>query len=272
MSARPLPNILARIRATKVEEIARLLEASSYAVLEQRAAARLARDVPRDFLAAVTADAPVPQVIAEVKKASPSKGVIRPDFDPAEIARAYRQGGAAALSCLTDVSYFQGDLSYLPQVRDAGGVPTLRKDFLLDEAQIFESCAEGADAVLLIARMLPPERLAALYRLARALGMAVLLEVHDEADLEVCGGFRPMLLGVNNRDLDTFVVDMETTFRLRGQIPDMIPVVAESGIGTAAQLRELRGAGICAVLVGESLMRQPDVTAALLALRGVEGD
>lgn len=290
--ARALPRILASIRATKEAEVQALLARRSLAALEAAAQARIASDPPRDFLAALlppadranradradraseTRDVPaandVPAVIAEVKKASPSKGVIRPDFDPPAIARAYAAGGAACISCLTDREYFQGELAYLEQVRAAAELPVLRKDFLIHEAQILEARAHGADAVLLIARMLEGEALDRLYRLARGLGMAVLLEVHDEPDLEKALATEARLIGVNNRDLDTFVVDVETTFRLRETIPPARHVVGESGLESPAQLRALHAAGVAAVLVGESLMRQPDPAAALRALRGME--
>lgn len=268
MTDRPLPRILATIRATKDAEIEALLKRHSLDDLERRARQRVADTPPRDFLSAVSAPGDVPNVIAEVKKASPSKGLIRADFDPASIAAAYRRGGATAVSCLTDETYFQGKLEYLPVVRKASMLPVLRKDFILHPAQIYEAAAHGADAILLIARMLDETRLGELYRLAGDLGLGVLLEVHDEPDLDRAMTVGPALLGVNNRDLDTFVVDVETTFRLRELIPASIPLVAESGIERHEQLVELARENVAAVLVGEHLMRQPDVEAALRNLRG----
>lgn len=266
---RGLPPILAEIRATKEAEIAALLGRRSLGDLRSEAEARTASDPPRPFESALAAPCDgVPHVIAEVKKASPSKGVIREDFDPPALARAYARGGAAAISCLTDATYFRGALPYLDAVRDASGLPVLRKDFLLHPAQLYESRAGGADGVLLIARMLDPARLADLYALARDLGMGVLLEVHDEPDLERALAVGPSLLGVNNRDLDTFVVDMETTFRLRARMPAGVTVVAESGIDSHDRMTALAGAGVHAVLVGEHLMRQTDVARALRTLRG----
>ncbi len=267
MTERPLPHILNRIAATKRREIDALLAAAPLTEWRTRALDS-ARMPARPFLSAVAAPGQMPNIIAEVKKASPSKGIIRPDFDPPAIAAAYRYGGAAAISCLTDAEYFQGRLEYLLLVREVSGLPVLRKDFLIHPVQLYEARAAGADAVLLIARMLAPEELKELYVLAGELGMAVLLEVHDEPDVEKSLAVGPALLGVNNRDLDTFVVDTQTTFRLRALIPRDIPLVAESGLETAAQLRELAAAGVSAALVGESLMREPDIANALLRLRG----
>jgi indole-3-glycerol phosphate synthase len=268
MTDRPLPHILQKIRATKDREIETLLAAQSLAELERSAAARLLSDPPRGFEAAVRKVGQTPNVIAEVKKASPSKGIIRADFNPGKIASAYARGGAAALSCLTDETYFQGKLEYVRVVRETSGLPVLRKDFLVHEAQIFEACAAGADAVLLIARMLDEDELRRLYRLAKSLSLGVLVEVHDEPDIEKTLNINSTLIGINNRDLDTFVVDFEAGFRLREKIPTDLPVVSESGIGEHAQMTRLSEAGFAAVLVGESLMRQDDVEAALRALRG----
>ncbi len=265
---RPLPRILATIRQSKEAEVETLLAAGNLAAYEARAAARVAADPPRPFEAAVRRPGPLPRVIAEIKKASPSKGVIREDFDPSALAAAYARGGAAALSCLTDKPFFQGDPAFLQPVREASGLPVLCKDFLLHPAQVFDACARGADAVLLIVRMLATDRLAELYARAKRLSLGVLVEVHDEADLDKALTLAPTLIGINNRDLDTFTVDVETTFRLRERIPEETPVVCESGIETHAQLERLAAADIAAVLVGESLMRAPDVAAALERLRG----
>ena len=269
----PLPAILARIRATKEDEIRSLLARAAPAEWERRARSRVRDDPPRPFVAAVATPPPatprLPRVIAEIKKASPSKGLIRADFAPTALAGAYARGGAAAISCLTDETYFQGRLDHLGLARDACVLPVLRKDFLIHPAQICEARAAGADAILLIARMLDRTALAELHRLAGDLQMDALVEVHDEQDVEAALFAGASLIGVNNRDLDTFRVDPETTYRLRKHIPDRIPVVAESGIETNEQLLRLADAGVAAVLVGESLMRQPDVEAALRRLRGV---
>lgn len=270
MSDRPLPRILARIRATKEEEITALLEAVPEAELGRRARATLSADPPRAFHRAVTAPprrGPL-NLIAEIKKASPSKGLIREDFDPAAIARAYAEGGAAALSCLTDRAYFQGDGAALAAAREAAGLPVLRKDFLLHPAQVLEARILGADAVLLIARLLSAERLEELLALARELAMATLTEVHDEADVEKALRAEAPLVGVNNRDLDTFTVDPATTARLRSLLPATLPVVAESGIFTPADARAMADAGACAMLVGEGLMRHEDLVSATRNLLG----
>ncbi|MCX7934026.1 MAG: indole-3-glycerol phosphate synthase TrpC, partial [Planctomycetota bacterium] len=257
MSA-PLPHVLARIVRTKEQEVERLLAAHSAADLRRAAAERLTRDPPRPFRAAVSALAPnahLPNIIAEIKKASPSAGVIRSDFDPGAIASAYARGGAAAISCLTDRSYFQGDIAYLQEARQRTALPVLRKDFIIHPAQICEASAIGADAVLLIARLLTLEVLRDFLALCRELRLAALVEIHDEADLDKALAAAADLIGVNNRDLDTFSVDKTTALRLRRLIPKNIPVVAESGISTPEDLRALAEAGIEAVLVGEALMR-----------------
>ncbi|MHC4884562.1 MAG: indole-3-glycerol phosphate synthase TrpC [Planctomycetota bacterium] len=263
---RPLPNILHKIHATKEREVEALLSSTDEATLLTRARESLAANPPRDFFAAVSKPAAVPNLIAEVKKASPSKGLIREDFDPPAIAQAYEAGGASAISCLTDRDYFQGELGYLVAVREATKLPVLRKDFIIHPAQIAEARCAGADAVLLIARMLEQPLYEELYALTRELGMTALCEIHDEPDLEKTLAVEPRLIGINNRDLDTFVVDMETTFRLRALIPAEIPVVGESGIFTSEDMARLQAGNISAALVGESLMRQPDVTAATRAL------
>ncbi|WP_309707218.1 indole-3-glycerol phosphate synthase TrpC [Armatimonas sp.] len=202
-------------------------------------------------------------LIAEVKKASPSKGLIRPDFDPVAIAKAYATGGASCLSVLTDRDYFQGDLGYLAAIREVVSLPLLRKDFLIDPIQIYEARLAGADAILLIVAAIPsPARLAELRHAAEQLGMDVLVEVHNEAELALAVESGATLLGVNNRDLNTFTVQLETFERLAPLFPQNAVAVAESGIFTAEDVRRMGAAGAHAVLVGESLMRQPDVEAA----------
>ncbi len=222
----------------------------------------------RDFRAALEGPGPI-RLIAEVKKASPSAGVIRPDFDPIALARAYQGHGAHCLSVLTDVSYFQGHLSYLARIRASVAIPILRKDFLIDEYQVVEARMAGADAVLLIAEILDAAALAALLARARSLGMAALVEIHDEANLPRVLAAGADLVGVNNRDLRRFVTDLEHTLRLRDKVPPGVVLVSESGIARRADVERLEAAGVDAILVGESLMRQPDVGLAVERLLGL---
>ncbi len=209
-----------------------------------------------------------PALIAEIKKASPSKGLIRADFDPEDIARAYRRGGAAALSVLTDEHYFQGRTDFLPLARQASGLPVLRKDFIIDEYQIYESRALGADALLLIVAALEDERLADLLKLTRELGMDALVEVHTLPELGRAVEAGAELIGINNRDLSTFRTNLETTLQLASEVPKDRFLVSESGINSHEDVRRLGARGAGAVLVGEALMRQPDVE---LAARGLIG-
>jgi len=225
---------------------------------------------PRGFRAALAAG-PRPRIVAELKRRSPSKGEIRPDFEPVDCARAYLEGGAAALSVLTDQHYFGGHLDYLEKVRRAVPLPLLRKDFVVDAYQLDEARVRGADAVLLIVAAFPgsagSDALAALRRRAVGLGLDVLVEVHDEAELEVAAGLGADLIGVNNRDLRTFEVDLGTTERLAARAPEGSVLVAESGIFTPQHIARLEAAGAHAFLVGESLMREPDIAEALGRLR-----
>lgn len=259
-----MATILDRIVETKWREIAAARAAVPDAELERRAA-----DLPptRDFRAAVRRFAQI-TLIAEVKKASPSAGVIRADFDPVAIARTYEAHGAAAISVLTDRDYFQGNLRYLTDVRAAVGLPVLRKDFLLDRYQLLEARAAGADAVLLIAECLPGERLHTLQREASALGLHTLVELHDAEELPRVLDCGAPVIGINNRDLRTFTTRIEHTLDLLPRIPADRTVVSESGIRTHADLVTLGRAGAHAVLVGESLMRADDIGAALDALKG----
>lgn len=208
-------------------------------------------------------------LIAEVKKASPSAGVIRPDFDPVAIARAYETAGADCLSVLTDEKFFQGRLEYLRQIRAAVSLPLLRKDFILDERQIAEAVEWGADAILLIAAILDDTRLRRLHELATSAGLAALVEVHDERELERALGVGAPLIGVNNRDLTTFTVDLATTERLAARLGSQTCLlVAESGIYSRADVERLARCGARAILVGESLMRAPDLPAKVTELVG----
>ncbi len=202
-----------------------------------------------------------PRLIAEAKKASPSKGLLRPEFDPAGLARAYAAGGAAALSVLTERHFFQGDPAYVRAAKAAAPLPALRKDFLFDPYQVVEARAIGADAVLLIVAILEGELLGELLSLATSLGLAVLVEVHDEPEVERALAAGARIVGINNRDLRTFRVDLAATGRLRALIPPECLVVSESGIGSPSDVARLREWGVDAMLVGESLVRAGDVAA-----------
>lgn len=258
-------NVLDRILATKREEIAAARARVPAAVLARSAEA--ADDPPRGFRRAL-AEGPRPRVIAELKRRSPSKGEIRPDFDPLACAKAYADAGAAAISVLTDEQYFGGSLAYLGLVRRQVGVPLLRKDFLIDAYQVDEARVAGADAVLLIARALELPDLRALRERATALGLDALVEVHDEREVDLALAAGADLIGINNRDLATFTTDLATTERLAPRLAAAgVVIVAESGIFTHDDVRRLEAAGAHAVLVGEALMREPDVGRALARLR-----
>lgn len=212
---------------------------------------------PRGFYRALV-DFPGVAIIAEAKKSSPSKGVIQPDFDPVRIAKRYKAGGAQAMSVLTDVDFFQGSIDYIPLVRDAVDLPVLRKEFIIDPLQIREAALYGADAVLLIAAILDVPAMRDFRQMAEELGMDVLVEVHDEAEVESALAAGSRLIGINNRNLNDFTVDLNTTFRLQRLLPADIPVVSESGISTKDDMARLRDAGVAAALIGESLMRSAD--------------
>ena len=257
-----MSDILQRILATKREEIASARRQVGDEELARRARAA---PPPRDFVAAIR-ERPAggkPAVIAEIKRASPSKGLLRADFDPAAIARSYEAAGAACLSVLTDREYFQGAPEHLVAARGACGLPVLRKDFIVDAYQVFEARSWGADAILLIAAALDPSAMAALERTASDLGMAVLVEVHDAAELEAALTLRTPLLGVNNRNLHTFETRLEATLGLLPRIPGDRLVVTESGIGTRADVGRMTRAGVGAFLVGEAFMRVSDPGGAL---------
>ncbi|MDH3348025.1 MAG: indole-3-glycerol phosphate synthase TrpC [Desulfobulbaceae bacterium] len=250
--------ILDTIVARKKEEVAALRK-SGISVPDLEIAP------PRGFYKALVEYDGV-AIIAEAKKASPSKGVICPDFDPVEIARNYLRGGAQAMSVLTDVDFFQGHISYVPMVRATVDLPVLRKDFIIDPLQIEEAAVYGADAILLIAAILDVSQLRDYRQIAEGKGMDILVEVHDEAELEKALKAESTLVGVNNRNLNDFHVDLETTFRLKKEIPSSIPVVSESGISTAEEMARLRQADITAALIGESLMRSQEQGNALQQL------
>lgn len=254
--------ILDRIVQVKHEEVRRLAPRAA----ELRAGAEDAPP-PRGFAAALRHPARV-QLLAEVKRRSPSAGEIRPGADPAEVARAYEAAGAAACSVLTDGQFFGGSLDALRAVRAAVAIPLLRKDFVVDPVQLWEARAAGADAVLLIVRILDDARIADLLALARELGMDALVETHDAAEMERALRLGAGLVGVNNRDLDTFRTELELSLRMAADVPAGVTYVAESGIRTADDVDRLGAAGVDAILVGESLMRQPDLRAAAAALVG----
>lgn len=255
---------LERIVAGKKEEIARAKASRPEKALRRQAEAASA---PRDFFGALTGGPPI-RLIAELKKASPSKGLLRADYQPETIARIYQTHGAACLSVLTDSEFFQGSLDDLERVRAAVSLPILRKDFILDSYQILQARAAGADAVLLIAECLEDAALARLYQEIVAWGMTPLVELHDPENLPRVLRLGGRLIGVNNRNLHTFHVDLEQVIRLRPRIPADWVVVAESGIRTRQDVLRLQEAGVQAMLVGEAFMTQPDIGAAVNRLLG----
>ena len=259
-------SILTEICLHKKQEVEKRMDRVSSDEMLKRAGAM---PPPRDFLAALR-QPPRGRValIAEVKKASPSAGVIRADFDPVEIARAYEEGGAACLSVLTDEKFFQGHDDFLGAVRAAVAVPVLRKDFTLYPYQVYEARALGADAVLLIVAALKPDQIAEYAAQARDLGMASLVEVHTEAEMQIALDAGATLIGINSRDLNTFVTDLGTVERLAAMVPGGVTLVGESGIKTPADVARVSKAGAKAVLVGETLMRAPDIAAATRDLVG----
>jgi indole-3-glycerol phosphate synthase len=259
-----MSSILDRIVAQKRTEIAESRRRVPLPELERRAALA---PPPRDFRVALESARGM-AFIAEVKKASPSAGVLCADFDPVAIARAYETHGASCISVLTDAPFFQGYLDHLRAVRAAVNLPVLRKDFLLDRYQLLEARAAGADAVLLIAEILDDTTLAELHRSAAELGMQALVELYDPANLPRVVACGARLVGVNNRDLRTFVTRLEHTLDLAARMPDDVCLVSESGIRGRADVERLRAAGVRAVLVGETLMRAANVGAALRELTG----
>ena len=262
---RSTPDILRRIIARKREEIAERSARTDLATLRRRA-----NDMPerRPFVDALVGRAALGEaaIIAEIKRASPSKGVIREQFDPAAIARSYAAAGATCLSVLTDVDFFQGSDQALIDARAATQLPVLRKDFLVDAYQVVEARCLGADCVLLIVSALTQPELTDLYGLAQQIGLDVLIEVHDGEELERAILLRPRLLGINNRDLHSFHTSLQVTFDLQSRVPAEALLVTESGINTRADVQAMRGRGIHAFLIGEAFMRAADPGAALHAL------
>lgn len=263
-----MPDILSTILEHKRDEIATLARTHSQSELREQAAAQSA---PRGFCRQLKnkAAAGHAAVIAEIKKASPSRGLIRADFNPAAIAAAYERGGAACLSVLTDREFFQGDARFLCEARKACKLPALRKDFIIDPLQVLEARAIGADCILLIAAALSAGQMQELAACAAETGMDVLVEIHNAEELQAVDSARLLpdaLLGINNRNLRSFETRLETTLKLLPQLPSGTDVVTESGIATAADIARMQAAGVHRFLVGESLMRQPDPALALAKL------
>lgn len=262
-----MSDILQKIVATKREEILQAQSRTPLSAMRQDAESRL---LTRDFLGALRRriSAGQPGIIAEIKKASPSKGVIREDFIPADIAQSYAEHGAACLSVLTDRSYFQGSPDYLKQARASCDLPVLRKDFMIDAYQVYEARAMGADCILLIAACLDDAQMADLEAVALGLNMAVLVEVHDRTELQRALKLKTPLVGINNRNLRTFDVSLDTTLGMLPDVPSDRLLVTESGILSRADVERMRAAGVHAFLVGEAFMRAPDPGEALSALFG----
>lgn len=262
-----MSDILNKIVAVKRQEVAAAIKRKPLEAMRSDAESRMHT---RDFVGALRAKiaAGKPAVIAEIKKASPSKGVLRADFIPADIAQSYAESGAACLSVLTDQQFFQGSIDYLKQARASCGLPVLRKDFIIDAYQVYESRVMGADCILLIAACLDDAQMKTFEALAMSLDMAVLVEVHDAVELERALKLKTPLIGINNRNLNTFEVSLDTTLGLLGQVPADRLLVTESGITTRDDVRRLRQAKVNAFLVGEAFMREDDPGVALEQLFG----
>ena len=260
-----MSDILDKIVAVKHQEVAAALARKPLAAMRADAESRV---LTRDFVGALRAKiaAGLPAVIAEVKKASPSKGILRPDFIPADIAQSYAEHGAACLSVLTDQQFFQGSIDYLKQARASCDLPVLRKDFMVDAYQVYEARAMGADCILLIAACLDDAQMKSLEALAMSLDMSVLVEVHDSAELDRALKLKTPLLGINNRNLKTFEVSLDATLGMLKDVPADRLLVTESGITTAADVQRMRSAGVQAFLVGEAFMRADDPGQALAQL------
>ena len=262
-----MSDILNKIIAVKHEEIKAAIHRKPLVAMRKDAESRV---LTRDFTGALRTKiaSGKPAVVAEIKKASPSKGVLRADFIPADIAQSYAEFGAACLSVLTDQQFFQGSIDYLKQARASCSLPVLRKDFIIDAYQVYESRVMGADCILLIAACLDDAQMKAFEALAQSLDMAVLVEVHGEAELERALRLETPLIGINNRNLNTFEVSLEITLALMGKVPAERIVVSESGISTLDDVKRLRDAKINAFLVGEAFMRADEPGAALAELFG----
>ena len=262
-----MSDILNKIIAVKRQEIEEAINRKPLPAMRKDAESRV---LTRDFVGALRAKiaAGKPAVIAEIKKASPSKGVLRTDFIPADIAQSYAEFGAACLSVLTDQQFFQGSIDYLKQARASCSLPVLRKDFIIDAYQVYESRVMGADCILLIAACLDDVQMKTLEALAMSLDMAVLVEVHDEAELERALKLRTPLIGINNRNLNTFELSLDTTLRLMGRVPADRLLITESGITTPEDVKCMRDANVNAFLVGEAFMRADDPGVALEKLFG----
>ena len=260
-----MTDILNKIVAVKREEVAAAMSKKSFEIMRIDAESRV---LTRDFVGVLRAKikAGHPAVIAEIKKASPSKGVLCEDFIPADIAQSYAEHGAACLSVLTDVQFFQGRIDYLKQARASCQLPVLRKDFIIDAYQVYESRAMGADAILLIASILDDAQMKEFEAIAQSLDMAVLVEVHDAAELARALKLKTPLIGINNRNLKTFEVSLDNTLTLMSGVPSDRLLITESGIHTREDVLRMGAAGINAFLVGEAFMRAPDPGAALEAL------
>jgi indole-3-glycerol phosphate synthase len=260
-----MSDILDKIVAVKRQEVAAALARKPLSAMRADAESRV---LTRDFVGAMRAKiaAGLPAVIAEVKKASPSKGILRPDFIPADIAQSYAEHGAACLSVLTDQQFFQGSVDYLKQARASCDLPVLRKDFMIDPYQVYEARAMGADCILLIAACLDDAQMQSLEALAMSLDMAVLVEVHDGLELQRALQLKTPLLGINNRNLKTFDVSLDTTLGLIKDVPAGHLLVTESGISTVADVQRMRAAGVQAFLVGEAFMRADEPGQALAEL------
>ena len=261
--------ILNEIIANKKEELTRLKADFPEKGLVQGLKMRIKHLPPtRDFIKAVSGNDI--KIIAEVKKASPSKGIIKKDFNPVEIAKTYEMNGAAAISVLTEEKYFHGHIDYLREIKEEVSLPLLRKDFIFDEYQVYESRAAGADALLLIARVLEKKEVEDFLDLSHDLSMSCLVEVHDEEELEKVLSTKAKLIGINNRDLKTFKTDIKTTLNLAAKIPKDRIVVSESGINNYHDIDFLRGAGVNVFLVGEAIVREKDMGRKLKELRGIK--
>ena len=256
-----MSDILQRIVATKRQEVAERRATTPVEQLREHASDHMPRGFSRALQQAVTENRP--GIIAEIKKASPSKGVIREHFEPTEIAASYASAGATCLSVLTDEQYFQGSDQYLKEVRAAVDLPTIRKDFVIDEYQVYEAAAIGADCVLLIVAALDIMRLTVLNQTARGLGLDVLIEVHDQTELEAALSLAPAMVGINNRNLKTFETSLQTTIELLPAVPAEVTVVTESGISSGADVSLMRSHDVHCFLVGEAFMREADPGRAL---------